>query len=87
MPIDLEDVRQHTIRDMDYLADQLRILDVTAFENEHFLRSLDRVMQALAEVNGHPNGKPCLRLITNPNETADQSRLSGFTENLPRKMK
>ncbi len=70
MTIDLEDVRQHTIRDMDYMADQLRILDVTAFENEYFLRSLDRAMQALAEVNGEPNGKPCLRLITNPKTAA-----------------
>ncbi len=70
MTIDLEDVRQHTIMDIDYLADQLRVLDVTAFENEYFLRSLDRAMQALAEVNGEPNGKPCLRLITNPKTAA-----------------
>ena len=70
MTIDLEDVRQHTIMDIDYLADQLRVLDVTAFENEYFMRSLDRAMQALAEVNGEPNGKPCLRLITNPKATA-----------------
>ena len=70
MTIDLEDVRQHTIMDIDYLADQLRVLDVTAFENEYFMRSLDRAMQALAEVNGEPNGKPCLRLITNPKTAA-----------------
>ena len=68
--IDLEDVRHHTIMDIDYLADQLIVLDVTAFENEYFMRSLDRAMQALAEVNGEPNGKPCLRLITNPKATA-----------------
>ena len=70
IPINPKDVRQHVIRDIDYLADQLRILDVTAFENEYFLRSLDRAMQALAEVNGEPNGKPCLRLITNPKTAA-----------------
>ena len=70
IPINPKDVRQHVIRDIDYLADQLRILDVTAFENEYFLRSLDRAMQALAEVKRHPNGKPCLRQITNSKATA-----------------